>query len=164
MAARAVPLYAQRKLFPDAAAYLRPDAVCAVGLVHLPGGAIYVDVPTLANTIWGATNHRKVVRNKAEKAHDSGELYRLPPMASAIYIRIDDLEVYMGRWRHRDPVAGGELAQYDFGDLRRSIYARLESMAREQEGLLQDQIDSRTRQRNQWHGRGDQWRALAARE
>jgi hypothetical protein len=81
---------------------------------HLP-------INDVAEKIWKDKRYRKAVSDKSRKAHDRGELCRLPPLADAIYIPMDQAIEYLEKFCHRDDEAKKQLRRFDFQGLEDKV-------------------------------------------
>lgn len=81
----------------------------------------FISIPFLVEKIWTKSNHKKAVQSKAEKAHfnernDSlpgpPKFPRLPPYASSIYIKMNQVPEQLRKWCHRDQEAKNQLEEF----------------------------------------------------
>ncbi len=127
-----------RRTAPSGTAVLRgPNDVGRLALY--PDGTVHAHINDLARIVWPQKNFRDAVKRKAAKAHDAGDVARVPPMADDILVELGLTEEYLGRWAHRD--ARAPLAAFDFTAWRQRAHRFLATYASREQSKLRGQID-----------------------
>ena len=123
-------------------------------LVLYPDGSVYVSVNDVAKQVWQPTKFVTSVRSKARRAHEKGEIYRLPDWS--MLVRFDRVQERLEQWAHRD--ARPALKEFDFGEWRRQVFCALLRAAKNKQNEYRAQIDALIERVDHWAAREKEYR------